>query len=186
MWAYAHDAGRLAIATALLVAGAAKLASPRPFAFAVAEVFGWTRRSGVVLARTVAAVELTSAFLIATGAMAGAAPILAGLVGTGIVVFALAAMRRGSTAPCGCFGESGGRPLGVRNLLAGLGLLAGAVILPTYPATAPAGLMLPLTAVSALLAVMVRDRARLLAPFRHHFQPAPAAPVPAHRRSTRG
>lgn len=99
-------------------------------------------------------------------------------MGAGIVGFAAAAMRRGATVPCGCFGESTGRPIGVRSLLAGAGLLAGAIGLLVLPGTgtAAAGLMLPLTAATALMAVMVRDRNRLVAPFRRHFQP-PGEPV---------
>jgi hypothetical protein len=171
MWAYAHDAGRLAVAVTLLVAGASKLISPRPLATGLGQVFGWARPVGTVAAMTVAAVELVAAFLLAGAWAVTAGLALTGLVGAGIVGFATAAMRRGATAPCGCFGESSGRPIGVHSLLAGAGLLAGAIglLVLTGTGTAAAELMLPLTAVIAMVAVMVRDRARLVAPFRRHF-----------------
>ncbi|HEX6681436.1 MAG TPA: MauE/DoxX family redox-associated membrane protein [Candidatus Limnocylindrales bacterium] len=172
MWGYAFDAGRLAVAAALLVAGASKLVSPRPLATSLGQVFGWARPAGIAAARVVAAIELLAACLLAAGGPLIVGLALTGLVGAGIVVFVSAAMRRGATAPCGCFGESSGRPIGVRNLLGGIGFLAGAgglLILPG-PGTATAELMLPLTATVALAAVMVRDRARLLAPFRRHFR----------------
>jgi hypothetical protein len=179
MWAYVLDAARLAIAVALLVAGASKLVSPRPLAASLGQVFGWHRPAGVWIARAVAVTELVAAFLLATSWALTLALTLTGLVGAGTAVFAITAVRRGATAPCGCFGESSGRPVGVRNLLAGSGLLAGAIGLLALPGTgAAAELMLPLTAATALLAVMVRDRARLLAPFRRHFTPPPDGPIP--------
>jgi len=185
MWAYLYDAGRLVIAAALLVAGASKLAGPRRFASSLGEVFGLARVTRNGLARTVAAAELIAAFMLASAWSVTLGLALTALVGAGIVVFVLIAMSRGSTAPCGCFGESGSRPIGVRNLLAGVGLLAGAIILPLLPVAGATPLppLTALTSVIALLAVMVRDRARLLAPFRHYFQPAPAVAIPPHRRT---
>jgi hypothetical protein len=181
MWAYAVDAGRLAIAVTLLIAGASKLVSPRLPAASLGEVYGWTRPVGTGAVRTVAAIELVAATLVASGWALTAGLALTALVGTAIVAFTLTAMRRGVDSPCGCFGESGDRPIGARNLLAGAGLLAGAAGLALLPGTvaAPAALGLPLTAVIALAVVMVRDRARLLAPFQRHFGPVPAGPVPA-------
>lgn len=182
MWAYAHEAGRLAIAVTLLVAGASKLVSPGPLARSLGQTYRWSGRSGTVAARAVAVVELLAAFLLASYWAATAGLALAGLVGAGIVAFVATALRRGSTAPCGCFGEVGGRPIGARNLLAGTGLLGGAIALLVLPggapAAAPAELALPLTVLIALVAVMVRDRVRLLAPFLRHFRPPPAAPEP--------
>ncbi|HEY8472614.1 MAG TPA: MauE/DoxX family redox-associated membrane protein [Natronosporangium sp.] len=178
MLAYAHDAGRVALAVILLLGGAAKLLSPRPLATLLHQVYGWARPAGVAAARAVAALELTAAFLLAGGWLVAAGLTVTGLVGAGIAGFTVIAMRRGATAPCGCFGESSGRPIGVRNLLAGAALLAGAVGLLVLPGagTAEPALLLPLTALIALVAVMVRDRARLLAPFRRHFEGFPAGP----------
>jgi hypothetical protein len=128
----------------------------------------------------VAAIELAAAFLLAGAWALTAGLALASLVGAAAVIFVITAIRRGATAPCGCFGGSSGRPIGIRNLLAGTGLLAMAIGLMMLPreGTAAAELSLPVTAVIALGAVMVRDRAWLLAPFRRHFQTAPAGPVP--------
>jgi hypothetical protein len=180
MWGYTHDLGRVAIAAALLIAGASKLASPRPLAASLGQVFGLRRAAGIGIARAVATIELAAAFLLAGAwaVMAGLA--LTGLVGAGVVLFVITAVRRGATMPCGCFGESSGRPIGIRNVLAGAGLLAGAIGLLAMPetGTAAAEVTLPLTAAIALVTVMIRDRARLLAPFRRHFQPMPAGSVP--------
>jgi hypothetical protein len=175
---YAHDVGRLAIAAVLMIAGSSKLASPRPFAAGLSQVFGWRQAIGV--ARAVAAVELTAAFLLAAAWAVTAGLALSGLVGAGVVVFVAVALRRGARMPCGCFGESSSRPIGARNLLAGVGLLAGSVLLLAMPekGTAAAEVTLPLTAAIALVTVMARDRARLLAPFRRYFQPVRAESVP--------
>lgn len=179
MWAYAHDAGRLAIAVILLISGASKLVSPRPLATSLGEVYGWARSTGTWAARVVAGVELATAFLLAGGWLILAGSALTGVVAAGIMIFSITAIRRKATVPCGCFGEASGRPVGVRNLIAGAALLAGAAGLLLLPGAgdAEAALMLPLTAVIALVAVMARDRARLVAPFRRHFQPPAAGPV---------
>ena len=180
MWAYAHDAGRLAIAVIFLVSGASKVVTPRPLATSLGQVYGWARARGTWAGRTVAVVELATALLLAGGWLTATGAALTGLVAVGIMVFSLTAIRRKATVPCGCFGESSDRPIGVRNLLAGSALLAVAAGLLLLPGagTAGAALMLPLTASIALVAVMARDRARLVAPFRRHFQPPAAGPVP--------
>lgn len=180
MWVHVFDAARLAIAVVLLVAGASKLFSPRRLAVSLGQVVGWNRPVGIWIARAVAVTELAAAFLLASSWALGAALALTSLVGAGTVVFAITAIRRGATAPCGCFGESSDRPVGLRNLLAGTGLVAGAIALLVWPApdAATAELMLPLVAATALVGVMVRDRARLLAPFRRHFTPPPLGPIP--------
>ncbi|SRR5690606_30326543 len=179
MWAYAHDALRLAIGVILLVSGASKLVSPRPLAASLGQVYGWPRPTGVWAARGVAGVELATAFLVAGGWLIPVGSALTGAVAAGIMIFSITAIRRKATAPCGCFGESRGRPIGVRNVLAGAALMLGAAGLLVLPGTgeAAAELMLPLTAVAALVAVMVRDRARLMAPFRRHFRSPVARPV---------
>jgi hypothetical protein len=115
--------------------------------------------------------------------------VLAGVVGVGIVGYATTAMRRGATAPCGCFGESSGRAPGVRNLVAGVALLAVAVVLLALPGSGRASpaMSLPLVAVLGLTVVLVRDRSRVLAPFERHFgwhgrshgRAVPAGPVPS-------
>jgi hypothetical protein len=186
MWAYMYDVGRLAMAVTLLVGGASKLVSPRPLAIGLGQVYGWSRPVGMWAARTVATVELAAALLLAGAWAAVVGLALTALVGTGIVLHATIAIRRGATAPCGCFGESNGRPIGVRNLLAGIALLTAAVMLLVLPAAAgatPAAMGLPLAAVVGLVAVLVRDRARLVAPFRRHFgwrrRSVAAVPLPS-------
>jgi hypothetical protein len=179
MWPYVHDVGRLAIAVTLVVAGGSKLVSPQPLARSLGQTFGWGRPAGAAAARAVAVVEVVAGLLAASYWAATVGLALTGLVGSGVVVLVVVALHRGVTAPCGCFGEARGRPVGVRNLAAGAALLAGAIGLLALPGAArvPAELLLPLTAVLAMVAVMLRDRARLRSPFRRHFRPVPAGPV---------
>jgi hypothetical protein len=171
------DLLRLVIAVTLLVAGASKLLSPFPLARGLGQVYGWAasrRRSATLVARAVAAVEVVAALLVATRWLEPAGYLLVGLVGCGIAGFAVTALTRGRSAECGCFGGSGGRPVGAGNVLAGLGLLAGAAVLVVTPSTAAAdaagGVLLGLTSASALAVVLVRRRSQLLRPFRHHFR----------------
>lgn len=183
IWVYAYEVGRLALAVTLLVAGASKLFSPRPLARSLTQTYRQVRPgAAIVTARAVAVTELAAAFLVASFWAPAVGLGLAGLTGLGIVVFTTTAMIRGTTAPCGCFGESSGRPVGLRNLLAGAGLLIGAALLaaplveplPVAQPEAPAraAVFLPLTAAVSLAAVMLRDRSRLLSPFLRHFRPS--------------
>lgn len=176
---FAYDAGLLAVAVTLVVAGGSKLVSPQPLARSLGQTFGLGRLRGVVAARAVAVVEIVAAFLVASHWVVTVGLTMAGLVGVGIIVFVVAAMRRGTTVPCGCFGEARGRPVGVGNLTAGAALLAGAIGLLALPGAARVSteLSLPLAAVLAVVAVMLRDRTRLLSPFRRLFQPLPAVPA---------
>jgi hypothetical protein len=184
MWAYVHDVGRMAIAVTLLVGGASKLVSPRPLATSLGQAYALTRPVGTWAARIVATVELVAALLLAGAWAVVIGLALTAMVGAGIVLHSTIAIRRGATAPCGCFGESGGRPIGIRNLLAGVALLAVAASLLVLPGAgaAPAAMALPLAALIGLVAVLVRDRTRLVAPFRRHFgwrsPSASAVPVP--------
>jgi hypothetical protein len=191
--AVAWDLGTLAIAVTLLVAGASKLLSPHPLARGLGQVYAWAgarRRLAAGLARGIACVEVVAALLVATRWWSPAGYLLAGVVGLGIAGFATSALTRGRAVACGCFGETGGRPVGAVNVLAGLGLVVGSAILlvvserssgasdavgfavaRSVPAPDPTdGTLLGLTSVLALAVVLVRHRSRLLDPFRRHFR----------------
>jgi hypothetical protein len=172
------DLGTLAIAVTLLVAGASKLLSPHPLARALGQVYAWAQaRRPVVtgLARGIACLEIAAALLVATRWLSPAGYLLAGVVGLGIAGFATSALTRGRAVACGCFGETGGRPVGAVNVLAGLGLVAGSAVLLAIARSVPApeltdGTLLGLTSGLALVVVLVRHRSRLLGPFRRHFR----------------
>lgn len=168
------DLGSLAIAVTLLVAGASKLLSPHPLARGLGQVYAWaeSRRSlATRLARGIACLEISASLLVATRWLSPAGYLLVGLIGLGIAGFATSAITRGRTAACGCFGETGGRPIGAVNVLVGLGLLGGSVILLVLSAPdASDGTLLGLTSVLALTVVLVRHRSRLLSPFGRHFR----------------
>jgi hypothetical protein len=167
----------LAIAVTLLVAGASKLLSPHPLARALGQVYAWARARRSVatgLARGIACLEIAAALLVATRWLGPAGYLLTAVVGLGITGFAISALTRGRAVACGCFGETGGRPVGAVNVLAGLGLVAGSAVLlvpRSVPAPEPTeGTLLGLTSVLALAVVLVRHRSRLLGPFRRHFR----------------
>ncbi|MCM4080894.1 MauE/DoxX family redox-associated membrane protein [Paractinoplanes hotanensis] len=174
------DAVRLAVAVTLLLAGGAKLFSPRALARALAEMSGRPGRTGVfvTVARTVAVVELTAAVLLAGGWFAPGGAVLAGGVGVGIASFAGAGLVLRRRPACGCFGADSGRPVGPANVAAGLALAAGAV-LTGLGADGDAGAAdrLVLAALGALVVVLVRRWAVLVRPFGRHFRIFAEAPV---------
>lgn len=174
MYTAVLDAARLAIAVTLLFAGASKLLSPHPLANGLRSAFNWTpvrahRLSH--LARGIAVVEIVASLLVASGWLLSIGLVLVGIVGAGIVAFTAVAMSRGGQVSCGCFGESGGKPVGVSNVMAGIALAGTAVLLLMARDTgSDPALLLALTAVLAVGAAMIRHRAELLRPFARHFQ----------------
>jgi hypothetical protein len=119
------SAAKLAIAVTLLFAGASKLLSPHPLANGLRSAFNWTRvpvHRLSHLARGVAVVEIVASLLVASGWLLSVGLALVGIVGAGIVVFTAVAMSRGRQVSCGCFGESGGKPVGMSNVMAGIAL----------------------------------------------------------------
>lgn len=115
-----------AIAASLLLnSGIAKTVAPGPARRAVEEIVprldgaligAVLRVAAIVEVAVAAALPIPSARVPAAAAMA--------LLGAGFVVLGvLGAVRHGS-APCGCFGSSGTRPLGWTNALLGLAVAA--------------------------------------------------------------
>jgi hypothetical protein len=132
----------LLLAAVFVRAGAAKLARPSATAasFAALGLPGapWAAR-GVPFAEL-----LTAVSLIVAPRIGGAAALALLLAFTGLLV---RAVRRGSTAPCNCFGAARADPVSgadvVRNALlgglAGVGLAAGEPGVPAPPAILAAG-----------------------------------------------
>jgi hypothetical protein len=128
-----------ALAAALLCAGLTKVAVPGPTRASLVELApGVTRLAGpavrlLALVETATAVALLTPPLRASGAVAVT---LLGLVFTGAGV---AGQVRHATVPCGCYGRTGGAPLGPGNILIGLlGAVLGAVLWRLDGQAAPA------------------------------------------------
>ncbi|WP_163508700.1 MauE/DoxX family redox-associated membrane protein [Fodinicola acaciae] len=114
----------IALAAVLIVAGASKLAAPGQLADSARAVLGMNAEP-VLLARAAGAVELAAAVLVSLPGLALPGAVLGMLVGLGIAGWVALALRRRVTASCGCFGGNSRKPLGMSNLLAGLGIAAG-------------------------------------------------------------
>ena len=175
---YLFDAGRLAVAVMLLLAGGAKLLSPHPLAAALVKAYpGTATRPGlpVHVARGTAAVEVLAALLAATQSWVTAGLALAAVVGLGVTAFAVSAVVLDRRTPCGCFGVTGDKPLGLRNALAGLALAAGAALLLAAGSGDPlgyagSGALLGAASVLTLVITVARHRAALMRPIARHFQ----------------
>lgn len=157
----------VALGTLFLVAGASKLLSPHPFGRALQIVLRSKRAltAWSVAARLVGVAEIATAVAICTvpgfGGPAGAA------LGIGIVVFSVVALLGHRSVACGCFGRSEGSSLGVQNLLAGVGIVVGAIALTAiqqYGHVSRDYSLERLAAISllALLYVIARDASTLL------------------------
>lgn len=122
----------VAVGLVFLVAGAAKLRQPEWPATAAA--FGAPRG----LAAAIPWVELAVGALLVTGAgLPWTALAAAGL----LMSFTVAVARRllgGEAVPCGCFGETSTRPVGVGTLVRNL-LLLGTAAAAVFTGTRPGG-----------------------------------------------
>lgn len=112
------------VAGVLLCAGTAKLAVPTHLRRAIADLLPAAERRAAWLARLVATGELGTALALSVPATqrlgAGAGMVL----GAAFVAAGVAGATRGVAAPCGCFGRSAGKPLGIHNAAVGLVLTA--------------------------------------------------------------
>jgi hypothetical protein len=134
-----------AVAAILVQAGLSKLAAPAPLHRALTELGAPARLATPGAVRGYAVVECLAGVALLTGA----GGMLVAALGLAVAALGVLGAARGSVAPCGCFGNPGGRPLGLTNAAIGLGLaLTGALNLTTAgpPASTPgtAGLMLVL------------------------------------------
>lgn len=131
----------VAVGLVLLVAGASKLRQPEWPATAAA--FGAPRWLAAILPW----VELAVGALLVTGAgLPWSALAAAGLVTAFTAAVALRLLR-GQAVPCGCFGETSARPVGLDTLVRNLVLLAATAAAvatgtsPGGPASAAAGVV---------------------------------------------
>ncbi|MEU2615146.1 MauE/DoxX family redox-associated membrane protein [Micromonospora sp. NPDC007271] len=168
---------QLALGVIFVFAGASKLGAPRPLARALISVAmapASYQMPAVHVSRAIGLLEVVVAFLLLSGTAPTAGLLGIIVFGIGIAVVASAALARGVSVACGCFGSPSGRPLGVRQLLTGLVLAVVAslvvVDLPGRAATNDAGL-LAAACVLALSLVLVRHRSAILRPIRQHFRP---------------
>jgi hypothetical protein len=121
--------------SALLIrAGATKIAGPAAAAGALGEVLAGGRPVPIALVRAAAAVEVASGLAVSLPALRLPDQVVAGLLGGSFFALGALGRLRGSRRPCGCLGGDGTSPLGAKNMLAGLALLAVvAVNLTTTP-----------------------------------------------------
>lgn len=144
----------VAVGLVLLVAGAAKLRQPAWPATAAA--FGAPRWLATSLPWTEVAV---GALLVTAVGLPWTALVAAGLV-VGFTSMVALRLLIGRAVPCGCFGETSTRPVGVDTLVRNLVLLAttiAAVLTGTRPG-GPGSVALGLAAAAAFL-VAARARA---------------------------
>jgi hypothetical protein len=115
-----------AVAALLLHAALGKAVSPEPLLKAMAEVAGPRRRSWLVpgLVRAIAAVEAAIAVALILSPTRGVGSAAALGLGISFTILGLLGVARRSSQPCGCLGLGKGRPLGVWNISAGLGISA--------------------------------------------------------------
>jgi len=128
--------GNVLLATLLIRAGAGKLVAPGPTSSALAELFPGLTRHGRGLVRAVALAEGLAALSTVIAPLRLPGQLLVAALGAGFVVLGAAGRLRGSRQPCGCFGASSTRPLGVLNIAAGLLLLV--VVAMNFGAPPPA------------------------------------------------
>ena len=123
------------VAALLILAGVSKLYSPQHLRRALMELFpGPISRPIGRTVRPLALVEIAGGCgLLALPSRPFAAGVVVGL-GVAFLIAGVLGVLRGSTLACGCFAGPGGKPLGWRNVLAGLALavLAGLNLLVPY------------------------------------------------------
>lgn len=141
--------------------------------------------AGLIAAAVLTAVEVRGAIPLAELALAATALLIL-VFAAGIAVV----IRRGTRAPCPCFGTASSRPLGRAHLIRNLSLLAvvcvGLVAVPlAHGRLAVAGTVLAAGtgAVTALLFIRWDDLAGLFAPIPPSLGTSPASGRASHRRN---
>ena len=117
-WVFAVSDG--GIAAVLLNAGGAKLVAPGALQRALTELVplpGGRQAGGLVRGIAAAELLLAAAFLVPAAHLVAAIALAA--FGGLIVAAGLLGLLRRTTAPCGCFGGSTSRPLGLVNVAFG-------------------------------------------------------------------
>ena len=113
----------------LLCAGAAKLAVPAHLGRALGGLLPAVRARAVPLVRLVATAEIATAVALSVPATRDVGATAAAALGAAFAIVGAVAAGRRTRSPCGCFGRAQGKPLGVRNVVFGLVVIAGAVLL---------------------------------------------------------
>ena len=119
------------LAGTLLCAGAAKMAVPVHLGRALGGLLPALGPRAVRLVRAVAAAEIATAVALSVPAARGIGATAAAVLGAAFAIVGGVAAGRRTDSPCGCFGRARGNPLGVRNVVFGLAVVAGAALLLT-------------------------------------------------------
>jgi Methylamine utilisation protein MauE len=121
------------LAGTLLCAGAAKTAVPAHLGRALGGLLPAVGARAVPLVRVVAAAEIATAVALSVPAAREVGATAAAVLGAAFAIVGAIAAGRRTGSPCGCFGRAQGKPLGVRNVVFGLAVVAGAALLLTDP-----------------------------------------------------
>ncbi|MEH1169828.1 MauE/DoxX family redox-associated membrane protein [Micromonospora sp. CPCC 205539] len=155
-----------AIAAVLVSAGLGKLAAPGASREAIAALLRLPEPAAQRAVRLLAVVETLTGVALLVPDLRTAGAVLAGVLGLAFAGAGLLGRARGLATPCGCFGQRDSRPLGLRSVLVGLALAAGALaVLRSGADAAPRTDLLPIgvAGIVVLLAVWIwRDTAREL------------------------
>ncbi len=138
------------VSAVLLCSGLAKLAVPGPAGRALAELMRVPRARAAVPVRTLAAGETAAAVALLLPGSRFWGALAVALLGVAFAVAGLVGIRRGADVPCGCLGGDHGRPLGARNVGAGLALTAAAVWVAASAGRASPGGPLPVVVTAGL------------------------------------
>jgi uncharacterized membrane protein YphA (DoxX/SURF4 family) len=116
---------RLIIAAVLILAGLSKLTDPRAFADVLA-AYALLPAAGVApFAVVLPWIELTAGLALVAGTPARSAGLVAAVLAAGYVVATAAALARGLSISCGCFGDAASSsPLGWGDVAWRVALLA--------------------------------------------------------------
>lgn len=157
------------VAMTFLVAAIGKIVSPVPTRDALREVLPSKLPDLPRLpVRLFAIFELLALVLLIISASRLLGAIVVALIGLVFVAAGALGKARGATQSCGCFGTFVDKPLGIRNMIIGLGLLVAATINTStspHPLSASAYTydMLVFSAFLALLFCMWLNRTSILA-----------------------
>ncbi|HEX6700025.1 MAG TPA: MauE/DoxX family redox-associated membrane protein [Gaiellaceae bacterium] len=146
----------LAVVGTLFVAALAKLATPDRLGALLGGGLRLNPVPAALAARAVGATELAVGVALVTPPAARIGGYGAAALGCGFFAAAVGSFLAGSDVPCGCFGASSSRPLGLPHaLLGGAVSLCGVFVATVRPATVPAPTRLALVAVALVGAALV-------------------------------
>jgi hypothetical protein len=130
------------VAATLISAGLGKLVAPSRLGQALAEVRAPDPLRTVGAVRLYAVVECLAGLALLFAATRQPGGALASAIGLAITGLGGLGLARGSSSPCGCFGNAAGPPLGWTNVALGVSLaVAGIANVVQRPATGSAPLL---------------------------------------------